>query len=75
MFFYSLNEVENMPIIRKVVDFGKTSRGVILPKTWLEYYEKESGREIREVAIEVNKELKILPYIRRKEKALGVMEG
>lgn len=54
-----------MPIVRKLIGFGKTSRGVILPKTWLEYYEKETGRVIREVAIEVNKELRILPIIER----------
>jgi len=32
-----------MPIIRKVIDVGKTSKAVIIPKSWLEYYEKEEG--------------------------------
>jgi hypothetical protein len=42
-----------MPIIRKVMDL-RTSRAICLPKSWLEYFEKESGQEINEVAIEVD---------------------
>ena len=50
-----------MPIIRKIIDFGKTSKGVILPKSWLEYYEKETGKHIDSVAMEVNRVLTIRP--------------
>lgn len=50
-----------MPIVRKVIDIGKTSKAVILPKSWLEYYEKETGKHIDSVAIEVNKILTIQP--------------
>jgi hypothetical protein len=57
-----------MPIIRKIIDVGKTSKGVILPKSWLEYYEKEKGRSIEAVTIEVNKKLTIEPYTTEKEK-------
>ena len=50
-----------MPLIRKIIDVGKTSRGVILPKSWLEYVEKTSGQPIENVAIEVNDILKLSP--------------
>jgi hypothetical protein len=51
-----------MPIIRKVVDVGN-SKMVAIPKDWFEYYEKVEGVEIEEVAIEVNKVIKIWPII------------
>jgi len=54
-------EVPKLPIIRKIIDFGKTSKGVILPKSWLEYYEKETGKQIDSVAMEVNRVLTIRP--------------
>jgi len=57
-----------MPITRKVIEIGKTSRAVILPKSWLQYYEKERGKRIETVAIEVNKVLKISPLPLKKEK-------
>ena len=57
-----------MPIIRKVIKVGETSKAVIIPKSWFEFYEKESGQKINEVSIEVNRELKILPYILNKDK-------
>lgn len=50
-----------MPLIRKIIDVGKTSKGVILPKSWLEYYEKETGEQIESVAMEVNRVLTIKP--------------
>lgn len=58
-----------MPIIRKVIPIGKTSRAVIVPKSWLETYEKETGQQIREVAMEVNQVLKIRPVLPRKAAA------
>jgi len=58
-----------MPIIRKIIGFGKTSKGVILPKSWLEYYEKETGKQIKSVAMEVNKVLTIKPiFTKEKQK-------
>jgi protein tyrosine/serine phosphatase len=61
-----------MPIIRKVMDL-RTSRAITLPKSWLEYFEKESGQEINEVAIEVDRVLTISPIfqIKKKEKAVA----
>jgi antitoxin component of MazEF toxin-antitoxin module len=55
-----------MPIIRKVVSVGD-SRGITIPKSWLEYFEKESGKEICEVAIEVDRVLTISPIFSKKK--------
>jgi len=57
-----------MPIIRKIIEVGKTSKGVILPKSWLEYYEEETGEEIERVAIEVNRVLTITPMPPKKKR-------
>ena len=51
-----------MPIIRKVMKVGGIARGITLPKSWLDFAETESGCEVREVAIEVDRVLKIEPY-------------
>jgi len=52
-----------MPIIRKIIEVGKTSKGIIIPKSWLEYYEKSAGKPIEAVTIEVNQVLKVMPYL------------
>jgi antitoxin component of MazEF toxin-antitoxin module len=57
-----------MPIIRKVVEIGN-SKAVFIPKSWFEYYEKETGQKIIKVAIEVNRVLKIEPLIEKKKEA------
>ena len=62
-----------MPLVRKIIDAGKTSKAVIIPKSWLEFYEKQNGCKITEVAIEVNGVLKVSPILPKKEghKATG----
>lgn len=52
-----------MPIVRKVFEIGD-SKAITLPKSWLKYYEEKAQHEIREVEIEVNRELKIRPIIK-----------
>ena len=52
-----------MPLIRKIIAVGKTSKAVIIPKSWLEYIENLEGHKIRNVAIEVNQILKIRPVL------------
>jgi len=52
-----------MPIVRKVFEIGD-SKAITLPKSWLKYYEEKAQHKIREVEIEVNRELKIRPVIR-----------
>jgi hypothetical protein len=56
-----------LPIIRKIIEAGKTSRAVIIPKSWLEFFEKECGQPIENVAIEVNRVLKITPVLPSKK--------
>ncbi len=55
-----------MPLVRKVLPIGG-SRCVTLPKSWLEYYEKEMGQKVTELAIEVDKVLVISPIFEKKE--------
>jgi antitoxin component of MazEF toxin-antitoxin module len=55
-------EVADIPLVRKIIEVGN-SKAVTIPKDWLEYYEKEYGRPIEEVAIEVDEVLKIYPLI------------
>ena len=55
-----------MPIIRKLIRL-KTSKAVCLPKSWIQYFERETGAEITEVAIEVNRELRISPILPKAE--------
>lgn len=51
-----------MPIIRKIIQVG-SSKAVSLPKSWLELIERESGKKIKEVAVEVNGVLTIKPIL------------
>lgn len=62
-----------MPIIRKIMEVGN-SKVISLPKSWLEFYERDIGKRIEHVTIEVNKELKILPYLPKSEKLLKETE-
>jgi len=51
-----------MPIIRKIIQVG-TSKAVSLPKSWLDWLERETGEVIREVAVEVDRVLTIEPVL------------
>jgi hypothetical protein len=63
---------EELPLIRKIIQAGRTSQAVILPKSWLEFYEKESGCKITEVAIEVNSVLKVSPILPKNKQSKAV---
>jgi len=53
-----------MPLVRKLILVGKTSKGVIVPKSWLDLHEEEAGCTISKVKIIVKKdELIITPLI------------
>ena len=54
--------LDKMPIIRKIIRIGKSSKAVIIPKSWLDFYERDRC-VIEEVAIEVNRELRITPIL------------
>jgi antitoxin component of MazEF toxin-antitoxin module len=49
-----------MPLIQKIIQIGD-SKAVTIPKSWLVFYERQSGQSIKEVSIEVNGALIIRP--------------
>ncbi|WNZ29412.1 MAG: hypothetical protein IAX21_00645 [Candidatus Bathyarchaeota archaeon] len=51
-----------MPIIRKIIPIGG-SHGITIPKDWLEWIERTTGKKVTEVTLEVNGILKIAPII------------
>jgi antitoxin component of MazEF toxin-antitoxin module len=55
-----------MPIVRKLLRVGD-SKGITLPKSWIEFFEKETGQRITEVAIEVDRSLTVTPILSKKE--------
>lgn len=57
-----------MPLVRKIIYTGRTSRAIIIPKGWIEYYEKQQGSPIDSVTIEVNRVLRIEPILTDKNK-------
>jgi len=57
-----------MPIIRKVTTVG-AARGITLPKSWIECIERETGRKLEEVMLEVDQVLTVSPVLRRKKDA------
>jgi antitoxin component of MazEF toxin-antitoxin module len=52
-----------LPLIQKVIQIGD-SRAVTIPKSWLTYYERQSGHSIKEVSVEVNGKLIIRPIFK-----------
>jgi hypothetical protein len=66
--------VRKIPLIRKIIDIGKTSKGVILPKSWLENFERETGKIIEHVTVEVNGILTIRPIIPKKSNTKPIIE-
>lgn len=51
-------------LIRKVIQVG-TSKAVSLPKSWLELIERETGKPLKEVTLEVNENLIVRPLAPR----------
>jgi len=51
-----------VPLIQKVIRIGD-SRAVTIPKSWLEQIERETGKKVKEVAVEVNGVLTIKPIL------------
>jgi antitoxin component of MazEF toxin-antitoxin module len=52
-----------MPIIRKIRKTGD-SQGITLPKSWLDYIERETGHRPTEVALEVDGTIIVTPIIK-----------
>jgi len=53
-----------MPIIRKLTCVGD-SKGITLPKSWIENAEREAGKKMVEVALEINGTIIIKPIFER----------
>lgn len=51
-----------MPIKRKVFAIGD-SKAITLPKSWIEIYERQIGKPLSEVAVEVDAVLTIIPLV------------
>ena len=49
-----------MPIIRKLIQVGK-SKAITIPKSWINYYQRETGQKLDHVVIEINDVLTIRP--------------
>ncbi len=47
-----------MPLVKKLIRVGKSSRAVIIPSEWLDYYEKQ-GLTVEAILMELNGEIKI----------------
>lgn len=59
-----------MPMIRKINLLAGRTKAVVLPKDWIDYYEREYGEPIKEVLLEVNAKITIEPYMPNREKEL-----
>jgi hypothetical protein len=58
--------VVRLPIVRKIINVGKSSRGIILPKSWLDFLKEENqGQLIEVVAIEVTNVLRVSPIFKK----------
>jgi hypothetical protein len=55
-----------MPILKKVINHGG-SRGITLPASWLDLIEKENGKPVKEVLMEVDGAITIRPIIENKD--------
>jgi len=52
--------------MRKVTTVGE-ARGISLPKSWLDWIERETGQPLREVLLEIDRTITIIPLIPKKE--------
>jgi len=49
-----------MPLLKKLIDTGH-SKAVVIPKDWLDYYEKKTGKKLETVLMEIS-DSKIILY-------------
>jgi antitoxin component of MazEF toxin-antitoxin module len=62
-----------MPLIQKIIQVGD-SRAVTIPKSWLIFYERQYGQNIKEVSVEVNGKLTIRPIFLSKKTEITEQE-
>ena len=51
-----------MPLLRKIIAIGSFSKGITLPKDWIENAEKRAGKKMVFVELTVNTSITIKPY-------------
>lgn len=54
-----------MPIVRKLTCVGD-SKGITLPKSWIDNAEEEAGRKIVAIALEVDSIITLQPVFEKK---------
>lgn len=57
---------KRVPIVRKLIDL-RTSKGITLPKSWLENAEQEAGKKIIALALEVDRIITVTPVFEKKK--------
>lgn len=63
-----------MPIIRKLTTVGD-SRGITLPKSWIESAEQETGRKMIAIALEVNHMITLQPVFEKTVRTEVMVNG
>jgi antitoxin component of MazEF toxin-antitoxin module len=58
-----------MPIIRKLVKVGE-SKGITIPKSWIESAEGEAEKKIVAIALEVDKVITLSPVFQKEKEAV-----
>jgi hypothetical protein len=53
-----------MPIIRKLTTVGE-SKGITLPKSWIDNAEEQAGRKIIAIALEVDRVITLQPVFEK----------
>jgi hypothetical protein len=56
-----------MPILRKVTTVGE-AKGITLPKAWLDWIERQTGQPVKEVLLEIDKTITIIPLLEEYKK-------
>jgi hypothetical protein len=54
-------------LIKKIIDIGGTSKGIILPKSWIIFHEKKNKQKICKVGMELNGKIVIWPLLKEWE--------
>ena len=60
------------PLVKKIIEIGKSSKGIVIPKSWLDLIESQHGR-VEAVSMEINENLTIRPILKegRGNKSFG----
>jgi hypothetical protein len=54
-----------MPILRKLTQIGE-SKGITLPKSWIENAEEQAGKKMVAIALEVDQVITLQPIFEKK---------